>query len=205
MLLHSPLSTVTPTVDGDVLSVLAGADDWFTVSRLQSLIPDRSRQGLRKTLARLSDQGVVDAMTAGTTRSYRLNRDHLAAPAIIDLASMKTTLLARLQAALEQWAPQPEFAALFGSAARGRMATGSDIDLFLLYPGPDPSGWDAAVDDLTSRASRWTGNVINALVMTGGEAQDAARSEPVLQDIADFAIPLAGDLTAFRRLTGAIR
>lgn len=205
MLLNAPLSTITPTVDGDVLAVLAGADDWFTISRLQHLIPDRSRQGIRKALARLSVQGIVDTMTAGTTHTYRLNRDHLAAPAITELASMKAALIDRLRIELDRWTPRPEFAALFGSAARGRMSTSSDIDLFLLHPDSDSSGWEVAVDDLTGRVGRWTGNVVNALVMTADEARDAAHAEPVLQEIGEFAIPLAGSLNGFRRLTDAIR
>lgn len=158
MLLHSPLTTITPTVDGDVLAALAGAEDWFTTARLHVLIPDRSREGIRRALSRLAEQGVVDVLVAGSTRTYQLNRDHLAAPAITALASMKAALLDRLRWQLEQWIPAPMFAGVFGSAATGVMSTSSDIDLFLLHPGESPSGWDEALDALTTQARRWTGN-----------------------------------------------
>lgn len=203
MLLHSPLATVTPTVDGDVLAALAGAEDWFTIARLHVLIPGRSREGLRKALGRLAEQGVVDVLIAGTTRSYQLNREHLAAPAIIALTSMKAELLDRLRDHLGQWRPAPAFAGVFGSAATSTMSTSSDIDLFLLHPGANSSDWDDAVDDLTARARRWTGNPVNALVMTIDEVRRGATTEPVLQDIAREAIPLIGTTRAFRRLTGA--
>lgn len=205
MLLHSPLATITPTVDGDVLAALAGAKDWFTIARLHHLTPARSREGIRNALARLAAQGVVDVLVAGTTRSYQLNHDHLAAPAIIALASMKAELLDRLRQQLEQWSPAPTFAGVFGSAATGTMSTSSDIDLFLLHPGADPSEWDDALDALTARARRWTGNPVNALVMTIDEARHGAAMEPVLQDIANEVIPLIGTPRAFRQLTGAHR
>ncbi|WP_268874360.1 hypothetical protein [Tersicoccus phoenicis] len=37
MRVQTPLAVVTPTVDGDVLAVLARADSWFTVSGLHRL------------------------------------------------------------------------------------------------------------------------------------------------------------------------
>lgn len=205
MLLHSPLTTVTPTVGGDVLAALAGAEDWFTTARLHVLIPDRSREGIRRALSRLAEQGVVDVLVAGSTRTYQLNRDHLAAPAITALASMKAALLDRLRWQLEQWIPAPMFAGVFGSAATGVMSTSSDIDLFLLHPGESPSGWDEALDALTTQARRWTGNPVNALVMTIDEARHSAAMEPILQDIANEAIPLIGTPRAFRQLTGVQR
>lgn len=205
MLLHSPLATVTPTVDGEVLAALAGAEDWFTVARLHLLIPSRSREGIRKALSRLAEQGVVDVLVAGTTHSYQLNHEHLAAPSIIALASLKAELLDRLRRHLEQWSPVPTFAGVFGSAATNTMSASSDIDLFLLHPGADPSSWNDELDDLTARARRWTGNPLNALVMTIDEALRGAAMEPVLRDIANESIPLIGTSRAFRQLTGARR
>lgn len=205
MLLHAPLRTVTPTVDGDVLAILAGAEDWFTVAQLDLLIPARSREGIRRTLTRLADQGVVDVLTAGTTRSYRLNREHLAAPSIIALTFLRSTLFDRLRTELKGWEQLPEYAAVFGSAAEGRMSESSDIDLFLLHPGTDPSAWDGPLEDLAARARRWTGNVLNPLVLSRDEVIDSAPSEPVLQDIADRATPLIGEPRAFRKLAGARR
>lgn len=205
MQLHAPLRTITSTLDADVLMVLAGADDWFTVSRIHTLIPGRSREGIRNTLSRLREQGVIDMMTVGSTHSYRLNREHLASDAILQLADLQRSFHERLRRALASWQPRPQFAALFGSAAQGRMAPGSDIDLFLLHPGTEASEWEEAVDDLVATASRWTGNPVHSLVLTAEEVQGAAHTEPVLEDISNHGIPLVGSSTAFRRLIGRAR
>ncbi|WKK72696.1 hypothetical protein Q0F99_07165 [Rathayibacter oskolensis] len=42
---QSPLSVITPTVDGDVLAVLARADQAFTISEIRSLVGGRSPRG----------------------------------------------------------------------------------------------------------------------------------------------------------------
>ncbi|WP_228708159.1 BlaI/MecI/CopY family transcriptional regulator [Amycolatopsis keratiniphila] len=85
--------TVTPTVDGDVLAVLAGHDGIFTTGRLHRLLARHSQEGIRKVLRRLTKQGVVESDRVGNAFAYRLNRDHLAAEYIIGLARMQKTLL----------------------------------------------------------------------------------------------------------------
>lgn len=202
MLLHAPLRTITPTLDGDVLTILAGADDWFTVSQVHALIPGRSREGVRRTLARLSEQGVVDTITLGSMHSHRFNREHLAAQAVSELVGLRRAFFDRLRTELGQWSPRPEFAAIFGSAAQGRMDPSSDVDLFLLHPGSNTADWDEAVDDLAERATRWTGNAMHPLVMTTAEVDGAGQAEPVLEDIADHGAPLLGSGRSFRRLIG---
>lgn len=202
MLLHAPLRTITPTLDADILSVLAGAENWFTVSQLHALIPGRSREGIRNALARLVEQGIVDTLPLGSMRSHRLNREHLAAPAILELAGLRSVFIDRLRTELDLWSPRPEFAAIFGSATLGRMTPVSDIDLFLLHPGPSISSWDRAVDVLAEQATRWTGNAVHPLIMTTTETDGAGEAEPVLHDIADHGVLLLGSATAFRQLIG---
>ncbi|WP_159440528.1 nucleotidyltransferase domain-containing protein [Tersicoccus phoenicis] len=72
---------------------------------------------------------------AGRASLYRLNREHLAAPAIIELARLGDTLRERIAERIEGWAEQPVYAALFGSGARGEMTAASDLDLFILRSG----------------------------------------------------------------------
>lgn len=202
MLLHSPFHVVTSAVDGDVLAALAGATERFTLTRLQVLVPHRSRAGLRRALHRLVEQGIVNLRTAGTTHTYSLNREHLAAPAILELASLRHRLLERLRDTLSGWSPCPTFSALFGSAARGTMESSSDIDLFIVHPGDDTSGWDPGIDDLASSAQRWTGNAVNILVMTDEEIRGARDAEPVLSDIARDGLPVLGTMSSFTRHIG---
>jgi alkanesulfonate monooxygenase SsuD/methylene tetrahydromethanopterin reductase-like flavin-dependent oxidoreductase (luciferase family) len=85
--LNSPLATVTPTLDGDVLAVLAGSDGTFTTGQLHRVLGRHSEEGIRKVLQRLVRQGVVHAERVGNAFAYRFNRDHLAAEHIIEPAA----------------------------------------------------------------------------------------------------------------------
>lgn len=201
MQLQSPLLTLTPTLDAEVLSVLAGADDWFTISQIHARLPARSREGIRRTVTRLSAQGVVDSTSVGTTTSHRLNRDHLAAGPILQLAALRSTFLERLRSDLARWRPEPVFSAVFGSAATGTMRHDSDIDLFVLAPDDVGDHWDASIDSLSERSRRWTGNALHVLVMSETEVRGALHREPVLDDIAREGLTVTGSAHAFRRLT----
>lgn len=119
-----PMAVVTPTLDGDILTLLAQADVPFTTGQLQRMIddrglPGRSIPGIRKSLRRLVSQGIVTMHDVGSHPTYQFNAEHLAAPAIRDLVRLRTLLLDRLTAVVEAWATPPIYGALFGSAARG--------------------------------------------------------------------------------------
>lgn len=60
-----PLATVTPTVDGDVLAVLAQNEATFTPGQLRRLLGRYSEAGIRKVLMRLTEQGVVHGDRVG--------------------------------------------------------------------------------------------------------------------------------------------
>jgi len=79
MELGRPLATITPTLDGDVLAVLAQHGATFTTGQLHRVLTQHSQEGIRKVLVRLTRQGVVDSERVGNAFTYRLNKDHLAA------------------------------------------------------------------------------------------------------------------------------
>lgn len=185
MQLQRPLAVVTSTIDGDVLSLLAGAAGSFTTGQLHRLVPRRSVDGIRLALSRLADQGIVDAEQVGRAVRYSLNRAHLAAPAIMLLADQRAELLRRIGEDLSNWSDPPVYAAIFGSASRGDMRPDSDIDLFLVRPDrADDARWEEAVEHLAQRITRWTGNDAQPLVMSVDEVTRGAGSERVLHDIA---------------------
>src|SRR5664279_4823155 len=121
MEIQRPFAVITPTLDGDVLAALAGAEAWFTTGQLQRVVVGRSVQGIRLTLSRLAAQGIVDTDQVGQTRRYRLNADHIAAPAVMILANLRGELLQRIQHSVGNWPTTPVYVAVFGSAARGQM------------------------------------------------------------------------------------
>ncbi len=194
--LHRPLNVITPTVDGDVLSVLAGAEAAFTGREVHRLVGRYSEAGVRKVLGRLVEQGIVLVEQVGPSYRYRLNRSHLAAPHIIGLAGLRAELLGRLRTRLGQWELPPVYAALFGSAARGDMRTGSDIDLLVVRPDevdPDDDRWVEQISDLTSDVAGWTGNDTRPLECGDTETRRALRrGAPVLEAVKAEGIHLHG-------------
>jgi predicted nucleotidyltransferase len=187
------LATVTPTLDGDVLAVLAQHDAAFTTGQLHRILVRPSPEGIRKVLQRLTSQGVVDSERVGNAFTYRLNREHLAAEYIIGLARMPQTLLNRLENRLESWEIAPIYAAVFGSAARGAMTADSDLDVLLVRPDQASSeSWDVQVQELAADVTRWVGNDMRPLQFTAREVAERGGNEPVLQDVLREGLTVAG-------------
>ncbi len=193
MELSRPLSTVTPTLDGDVLAVLARSGAEFTTGQLHRILTNGSQEGIRKVLQRLVGQGVVLAVRVGNAYGYRFNRDHLAAEYILGLARLPENLLKRLEDRLGSWASAPVYAAVFGSAATGSMTSTSDLDILLVRPDDaDDVAWETQVDDLAAEVTRWIGNEVRPLVFTETEVADRGRDEPVLRDVLADGLIVAG-------------
>lgn len=193
MNLNRPLSTVTPTLDGDVLAVLARADATFTAGQVRRILTRYSEEGIRKVLQRLAKQGVVRAENAGNAVVYRFNPDHLAAEHIVGLSGLMGTFLARLEQRLGTWEAPPVYAAVFGSAARGTMTEESDVDLLLVRPDDaDGDRWEAQVAVLVADVGKWTGNDTRPLEFTEAELAERACDEPVLRDVLDEGLTVAG-------------
>jgi predicted nucleotidyltransferase len=199
--LQHPFEVVTPTLDGDVLNVLAGADEWFATQTITSMVPQRSQEGIRKTLKRLVSVGIVEELSAGRAFLFRLNREHLAAEPILQLASLKQLFFSRLTSVMTNWEYPPLFAAIFGSAARNQMTAESDVDLFLIQPTDAPtSTWDTQVEALITQASKWIGSDVRPLLYTESEVARLGQSEPVFEFIAQEGVPVFGERTTFTTL-----
>ena len=193
MELNRPLATVTPTLDGDVLAVLARVDATFTAGQVRRVLARHSEEGIRKVLRRLAEQGVLRVEAAGNALVYRFNHDHLAAEHIVGLSRLLETLLARLEQSLVSWEVRPVYAAVFGSVARGTMSAQSDVDLLLVRPdGIDGDHWEAQVALLAADVGRWTGNDLRPLEFTAADLAARAREEPVLRDVLDEGLTVAG-------------
>jgi predicted nucleotidyltransferase len=200
--LGRPLAVVTPTVEADVLWVLAGADAEFTPPQIHSIVKTWSEAGIRKALQRLVRTGVVEADRKGNAFLYRLNRQHLAADAIIELADIPRRFVDRLREAIAGWEQQPSYAAMFGSAARDEMRDDSDVDVFVVRPEGVESAddtWRDQLHRLEREASAWIGNDVRILEYGESEANVGLENrEPVLMDILRDGIRLGGR-TSFRQ------
>lgn len=202
MQLNRPFATVTPTLDGDVLAVLASTDATFTISQVQRLLATGSGEGIRKVLTRLVAQGVVLHDRVGRTNTYRLNTEHLAAEPIMALSQLNSTFLRRLQEHLHGWRTTLRYAAVFGSAATGRMKLDSDIDLLLVRAADtDDDGddaWEERVTELARLVTAWTGNDASVVEYTEDELRAAAAAgEPLLRDVVKQGLTVAGTRSWF--------
>lgn len=193
MELARPFAVITPTLDGDVLAVLAGAEAEFTSGQVHRLLPGRSQPGIVKVLDRLSSQGIVTRRQAGRVNLYRLNGQHLAAPHVLALARLRQALIERVVDAITGWRFRPVYGALFGSVLGRAHRADSDIDLFLVRPDDvDEDIWDEQTEQLASQVTAWTGNDARILEMAESRVRATGAKEPVLKDIVAGGVVIAG-------------
>lgn len=201
MQLDRPFSAITPTVDGDVLLVLARAEAEFTPATVQRLCDRHSVDGVRKALNRLAEQGVVTTRVAGRAMLYSLNRDHLLAPLIVEMAESGRKLVVRIATHVATWTVGPVLVAVFGSAAGGEMRVDSDIDLLVVRSDeidPDSEAWRSQVVELESAVAAWTGNDTRVLEFSLAEARQRSH-RGVLSDVVTRGIPVVGDMSELTR------
>ena len=149
--LGDPTRAVVPTLDGPVLGVLARSGRPLTVGEVAAQTTRGSEIGVRRTLGRLVEQGIVLSHQMGRNRVHELNREHVAAAVALGLADLRGELWRRLREALGNWDPKPLYSCVFGSAARDDGDVDSDIDLLVVHPKfpgerpPKADRWAAAV------------------------------------------------------------
>ena len=161
-----PYRAVSPSLDGDVLQTLAGTEMLLTGRQVAQLTGKNSHSGVLNVLNRLTEHGLVDRVELNRASLFSLNRDHLAYPAVVALAGMRTALLGHLRAQLDKWEIAPMHASLFGSTARGDGDTKSDIDVFVVRPAgvsEEHPQWRMQVGEFEDRVGRMTGNRVAVL------------------------------------------
>lgn len=194
--LSNPLSSLIPSLDAAALEVLAGTESALGASRIHQLSGRGSRQGIVNALNRLVEHGIVAAEPTNYGSVYRLNREHVLAPAVLLAADARRTLIQRLAEACDRLSPRPLSAYLFGSVARNDANPRSDIDLLLVTDEEtltDVDGWPDQLYQLAEQVRRWTGNRLGVLAHSPGHLADLVRShEPIVDSWRDDAITLFG-------------
>lgn len=191
-----PYLVFSTSLDLEVLLVLRGTTRPLTGREIARLVARGSPAGVQKALHRLVASGIVHTTEAGRAHLYVLNRDHLAAPAVETLASMRKVLEARLKEAIAEWDVLPTHVSVFGSAARGDGGTESDIDLLVVRPrdvGVEAPRWREQLDGLERDVQQWTGNHLAISEVDERELQALGRERPpVAEAIASEAVTLYG-------------
>jgi predicted nucleotidyltransferase len=200
-----PLQVVTPTLDGDVLQALAHADIELSGRELARRVGRGSPEGIRRAADRLVKQGSVARRAAGGAHLYRLNRDHLAAPYVEGLATLRTQLIERLRESFASWGTQPRLALLFGSIARSDAGADSDLDVLVVREracDPEDELWRTQLLELEQSATAWTGNDTRIVEFDEDELIEAD-PEPWLEDALRDGIELFGERRTLRRMLAA--
>lgn len=202
-----PYGVISHPLDSAVLHTLSGTSASLTGHQVARLTSEGSQQGIGKALNRLVAEGVVEREEAGKSALYRLNRHHLAAPAIELLVNLRREFIDRLRRVFEGWELKPVHASMFGSAARSDGDVDSDIDLFIVRPedvDTENSRWRDQLDRLANDVKSWTGNHAGIAELGVEDLADLRRRRPpVLIDLDADAVTLAGP-SVDQLLDGAI-
>lgn len=190
-----PFAALSDSVDADVLVVLSGST-MPRSGRELARRAGRSNTGVQHVLDRLVEHGLVKREEAGRTFLYTLNRNHLLAPVVEQMAGAQAELIQRLRDEIGHWRVAPFHASLFGSAARGDGDTESDIDLFVVRAvkvNSDDRAWRQQVDGLARAVRGWTGNNASIAEVGRGELSKLRRGRPpVVAELERDAVDLAG-------------
>jgi predicted nucleotidyltransferase len=206
MNLSKPLTSLIPSLEGEVLTVLATAEVAFTGAQVQRVIGNYSAKGVRNALQRLSDEGIVNRVSAGAADLYSLNRKHILCSAILAISKSKQEFTRLISAEIGKWKIQPLCAALFGSASRADMSRESDIDIFLARPAQisfENEDWRNQVTRLSRNGFALTGNQIQIFELSPLEIKKEFKTKNgVISSILQQGLVIHGPedfLTSFKR------
>lgn len=196
MNLSRPWALIRSPIDMEVVLVLRGTTRPLTGREVARLVRSGSQPAVNASLRRLAEEGLVHAEEAGNAYLYTFNREHLAAPALEQLATIRSELERRLRAEIAGWEIAPAHASIFGSAARGDGDNSSDIDVFVVRPRgvpEDDPGWRAQLDRLSEHVHAWTGNHVGLSEVSATDVRRLRRERPpVVEELRADAINLSG-------------
>lgn len=213
MNLSKPLTSIAPSLEGEVLTVLARVRAGFTAPQVVRVMGSGSARGVRNTLNRLVDEGLVNHSQAGHTGIYELNREHLALPYIMGIVNLREEFMKKMGEELAEWEIKPEFAALFGSASRNDMHSKSDVDVFIVAPEAvrgdiydGLSQWHKQLRDFTDKACGWSGRDVRPFVLTPDKVKvELSLNGSTINAIADAGRAFFGDPDFIRKARKEVR
>lgn len=188
----SPISSVIPSLDGAVLGALAGTTAPLNLTAVHRLTGRGSLSGVRRVLVRLVGAGIVHEVPGG----YVLNREHVAAGAIEELANLWAEVFERIRTSVGDWGATPEIVAIFGSAARRDGDEASDIDLLVVSDAEETAEQAA---DLAEQVASWTGNPARVLTLSRSDLRRMRRAkEPILREWERDLVVIVGERQALK-------
>lgn len=174
-----PIEAVIPGVQGRVLAVLARTEQELTI-RTAARLAGVSAQQATVVVNRLVDLGLVTRREAGSAALVRLDRENDAAQAVVALAELPRSTMARLAELARAMSPAPTSLVVFGSFARNQATAESDLDVLAVRPVEVAADDEAWLDTLGAweRAARHvTGNPVHSIVVGADEMAALLDSE----------------------------
>jgi predicted nucleotidyltransferase len=200
--LSLPLRSLVPSLDSDVLAVLAGTESALGATQVARLSARGSRQGVSVVLDRLAEHGLVLAHPTNKGHAYQLNREHLLAPVLLAALEVRGRAVELLGEQTGALFPPALHVSVFGSFARGQGDAGSNIDLLVVVPDGHDShaqAWVAQLQQVQDRVLAATGNRLEPLVLSlDGLRKAAGAGEPLVDSLSADSVRLHGP--AFEKL-----
>lgn len=200
---QNPFRTLAPSVDGDVIQVLARTHAPLTGAKI-AVLAERSPSQVRVVLQGLERHGIVHSERHGQAYSYALNRDHVLAEAVELIFTAGERFERRVADAIAAWPVEPTGVALFGSFARRDGDADSDVDVLLVRPSnvtDDDEEWNAQRRQLAASIQRWVGNPAQILELGEEELTTAIRrDEPLVENLRRDAVTVFGDMASRLRI-----
>ena len=205
----APILDAVPGTRGRVLHVLCHA----TGSVSGREVARRAHVSVSTAISILADlaqAGIVTKDLFAHANGYQLNRQHLVARAVIQLAGVQATLTSEIREHIVGWPVQPVAAWLYGSTARGDGDRASDIDVLFVLPDMtegERERWEedqiaalqVAVWDMTGNRLSYLPHTIDTFLAL--EAQESAFSKNLHAE----GIDLLADSSSWRRIGQARR
>ena len=181
-----PVRAVIPGAQGRVLAVLADTTAELNLRTLARLAGVSLAQASR-VLPGLVELGLVSRREVPPSSQFQLNREHVAAQAVIELAQSRDVALKRIGAAVDRLPVAPASVIIFGSFARGEADADSDIDALVVRPddvADDDEPWASAIEHWRNEIRTMTGNPVEVLEVGRTETADKLLSRAQLwQDV----------------------
>lgn len=203
MNLNEPMTSVIPGAHGQVLQAIAKTNKPLTARQVALLTEGgTTKRRANDVLQELTEAGIILRQDSAPSYLYTLNYDHVAADAVLSLATMRESLFDRIKHNLTVWKWKPVAVYLFGSTAKGTASERSDIDLLVLQPPQCPQDeWDDQLSTLSENVHRWSGNHCEILELTEAELANAVTGDDRLaRDLRDHGRVLYGSKRATQLL-----
>jgi predicted nucleotidyltransferase len=174
-----PVEAVIPGAQGRVLSVLVETTAELNLRTIARLAGVSVAQASR-VLPELVELGIVERREVPPSSLFRLERAHVAARALVDLARSRDAALDSMGAAAKSMPVVPVSVIVFGSFARGEAGAQSDIDAVVVRPvdvHDDDEAWATSLEDWRSKVRAMTGNSVEVLDVDRLEARSRLASK----------------------------